>query len=33
MQVGGILISKIGIDVDCSYEKHKDILNLPKFDG
>ena len=33
MKPAGLPISKNGIDVDCSYEKHTDIVNLPKCDG
>ena len=33
MKQAGLHISKNGIDNDCSYEKHTDIVNLPKYDG
>ena len=33
MKQAGLPISKNDIDNDCSYEKHTDIVNLPKYDG
>ena len=33
MKPVGHPISKNGTDVDCRYEKHRDIVNFPKCDG
>jgi len=33
MKPAGLPISKNGTDVDCSFEKHRDIVNFPKCDG